>query len=109
MRFLIDAQLPVTLARWLDGNGHPSKHVADCGLLEADDSRIWTFASDFGFAIVTKDEDFALRRNLSSTGPTVVWIRKGNVRNAGLLAWFADALPVLTDALKRNEPVVELY
>lgn len=59
--------------------------------------------------IVTKDEDFALRRNLSSTGPTIVWVRKGNSRNAELLVWFAGALPVLIDALQRDEALIELY
>lgn len=81
----------------------------DCGLLAADDSRIWQFATDTGFAIITKDEDFALRRNLSSSGPTIVWVRKSNVRNAELLAWFGDALPVLMDALQRDEATIELY
>lgn len=61
MRFLVDAQLPVALARRLSDSGHPSKHVADCGLLNASDSRIWAFAADSGAAIVTKDEDFTLR------------------------------------------------
>lgn len=109
MRFLVDAQLPVALARWLSSRGHPSEHVADCGLLEADDSRIWQFTVDSGLAIITKDEDFALRRNLARTGPTIVWVRKGNVRNAQLLAWFDDALPVLMDALQRGEKMIELY
>lgn len=109
MRFLVDAQLPVALARWLSHAGHPSEHVMDCGLLEAGDSQIWQFAANAGLAIITKDEDFALRRNVSSSGPTIVWVRKGNVRNAELLAWFADALPVLMDALQRDEITVELY
>lgn len=109
MRFLVDAQLPVALARWLSRAGHPSKHVMDCGLLSADDSQIWRYAVDERLIIVTKDEDFAIRRNLASSGPTVVWVRKGNVRNAELLVWFSNALPVLTDALQRSEPTIELY
>lgn len=109
MRFLVDAQLPVALARWLSDVGHPSNHVMDCGLLHAGDSRIWTFAADAGLVIITKDEDFATRRNLVPSGPTIVWVRKGNVRNAALLAWFGDALPVLTEALQRGETTIELY
>lgn len=108
MRFLVDAQLPVALARWLSSQGHPSHHVTDCGLLEACDSRIWAFAAESGCIIVTKDEDFALKHDLVQGGPVVVWIRKGNVRNAELLAWFGSALPVLVDALKRGETLIEL-
>jgi hypothetical protein len=38
-----------------------------------------------------------------------LWIRKGNVRNAVLLAWFGDAPPVLMDGLQRGEITIELY
>lgn len=31
MRFLIDAQLPVALARWLAAGGHEAAHVGDLG------------------------------------------------------------------------------
>ena len=30
-RFLVDAQLPPALARWLTAHGHPSQHVFDFG------------------------------------------------------------------------------
>jgi predicted nuclease of predicted toxin-antitoxin system len=32
MRFLVDAQLPPALARWLAEKGHDARHVADVGL-----------------------------------------------------------------------------
>jgi predicted nuclease of predicted toxin-antitoxin system len=41
MRFLIDAQLPPALVRWLTEQGHDAEHVVDCGLAEADDRLIW--------------------------------------------------------------------
>ncbi len=40
MRFLIDAQLPPALARWLSGQGHEAEHVADRGMQAASDSAI---------------------------------------------------------------------
>ena len=45
MRFLIDAQLPLALARLLEGHGHIAEHVADIGYRHADDSPIWTYAT----------------------------------------------------------------
>ncbi len=86
MRFLIDAQLPPALARWLVAEGH-----------EADMS-----------AIVTKDEDFAQRKAMSRGGPTIVWIRSPNTRRATLLAWFATALPDILVALQRGETLIEV-
>jgi predicted nuclease of predicted toxin-antitoxin system len=34
MRFLVDAQLPIGLARMLQSYGHESKHVADLEMME---------------------------------------------------------------------------
>lgn len=62
MRFLVDAQLPPALARWLADQGQPARHVYDLGLATADDREIWDVALATGAVVVTKDEDFALRR-----------------------------------------------
>ncbi len=41
MRFLVDAQLPPALARWLTERGHHAQHVADIGMMAATDHQIW--------------------------------------------------------------------
>jgi hypothetical protein len=41
MRFLVDAQLPPALARWLATKGHEAEHVADRRMEAATDSAIW--------------------------------------------------------------------
>jgi len=41
MRFVVDAQLPPALARWLAGCGHRAEHVDDVGLASASDSDVW--------------------------------------------------------------------
>lgn len=58
MTFLVDAQLPPALARWLCQQGHTAAHVEDVGLREAEDIAIWNHALSSGVIIVTKDEDF---------------------------------------------------
>lgn len=72
MRFLVDAQLPPALARWFVGKGHEAEHVADCGLADASDRAIWGYALDVGAVILTKDEDFSVRKTLEPAGPVVV-------------------------------------
>ena len=54
MRFLVDAQLPPALARWLVGKGYKAEHVADCVLAEASDRVIWRYALSVGAVILTK-------------------------------------------------------
>jgi predicted nuclease of predicted toxin-antitoxin system len=108
MRFLVDAQLPPALARWLAANGHSAEHVADRELAAASDTAIWECALRESAAIITKDEDFVLRKTLNSTGPAVVWIRLPNTRRRELLARFEIALPDVISALERGESLVEV-
>ena len=69
MRFLVDAQLPPALARWLVAAGHEAEHVGDVGLGDAQDQAIWVYAVGVGAVIVSKDEDFAQRKVMKNAGP----------------------------------------
>jgi len=108
MRFLIDAQLPPALARWLIEAGQEAEHVGDRGMQAASDAAIWDLALREHAAIVTKDEDFAQRHALAGTGPAVVWIRLRNTRRSELIAWFGAALPQILSALARGETLIEI-
>ena len=107
MRFLVDAQLPPALARRIESFGHIAEHVADRGLAKAADNEIRAQAIEAGAVIVTKDEDFAVRRVLHE-GPAIVWVRVGNTRRAELLRRFEAELPRIVAALERGETLVEL-
>lgn len=106
--FLIDAQLPVALARWLAERDYQVKHVYDVCLLSASDSEIWAWAVNNEAVIITKDEDFARRRVQSKTGPIVVWLRLGNIRNEALMAYFEKILPSLSYEIEKGEALIEL-
>jgi predicted nuclease of predicted toxin-antitoxin system len=108
MRFLVDAQLPPALARWLVSAGHEAEHVADVGLGAARDEAIWEYALATGAAIVSKDEDFAQRKALADEGPTIIWIRVRNTRKGRLLSWFETILPQIAEALERGETLIEV-
>jgi predicted nuclease of predicted toxin-antitoxin system len=88
VKFLVDAQLPPALARWLCEVGCDAQAVRELGLREADDNVIWQHAEANGCIIVTKDEDFAVRVQATQRGPDVVWLRVGNTSNAALRTWF---------------------
>lgn len=108
MRFLVDAQLPPALARWLASQGHAAEHVGDLGLHDATDAALWAIAQDRGATIISKDEDFAILRTRLTDGPSIVWIRKGNVGRKDLLTWFAPMLASVCDALDRGETLIEV-
>ena len=54
MNFLVDAQLPPGLARWLADQGHSAQHVNDVGLAGAEDFMIWNHALGVDAIILTK-------------------------------------------------------
>jgi predicted nuclease of predicted toxin-antitoxin system len=78
LKLLFDENLSFRLARALDDLFPGSRHVDDLGLEAAADEAVWHFAAEQGYAIVTKDADFAERSLLEGAPPQVIWIRRGN-------------------------------
>lgn len=58
MKFLVNNQLPVALARWLTTRGHDAEDVLDRGEGQTDDRRLWQSAIAENRIMVSKDEDF---------------------------------------------------
>ena len=74
----------------------------------ARDQEIWSYAHAKGAVIVTKDQEFADKRILASSGPVVVWVRLGNSRNSALIGWLELGFPSVLDAIERGETLIEL-
>jgi predicted nuclease of predicted toxin-antitoxin system len=105
--FLIDAQLLPSLAEALRQAGCQAVHVIDLGLLAATDQQIWDEAISRSAVLVTKDRDFPIRRAASNDGPTILWVRVGNMSNRKLIELALQALPAIIDAIERDEAVIE--
>jgi len=105
--FLIDAQLPPSLAEALRQAGCQAVHVTDLGLLAATDPQIWDEAISRSAVLVTKDRDFPLRRAAGNDGPAILWVRVGNMSNRKLIELALRALPAIIDAIERDEAVIE--
>jgi len=82
VRLLLDENLSPRLVDSLADLYPGSEHVEDAGLGGAEDSEVWDFAKGNGFAIVSKDSDFAERSVLESDPPKIIWIRLGNCSTA---------------------------
>jgi predicted nuclease of predicted toxin-antitoxin system len=108
LRFLVDAQLPPALARWLEAHGHSAGHVSEAGLLFATDWAIAAHALAERAIIVTKDEDFLQVAARFGELPQVVWLRVGNASNRSLAAWLERRWVEVEAALLRGERVVEV-
>ena len=78
MKLLFDQNISHRLVGRLSDLYPGSEHVRRLGLDRADDRTVWEYASENGFAIVSKDEDFHQLSFLHGAPPKVVWVRLGN-------------------------------
>jgi predicted nuclease of predicted toxin-antitoxin system len=108
LNFLIDAQLPPALARWVASQGHTAQHVLELGLAASGDPAVWDHARASNAVIISKDEDFVDRWLLYSGGVRLIWIRKGNCSNAALLAWISPLWADTVWRLESGEEFIEL-
>jgi predicted nuclease of predicted toxin-antitoxin system len=108
VKFLVDAQLPPSLAAALRKAGCDAIAVREVGLREAKDAEIWQYALQNNAAILTKDEDFAERCLRSQNPPVVVWLRIGNATNPVLLGWFLPHLPTVVARLQNGDRLIEV-
>ena len=108
MNFLVDAQLPPALARWISARGHHATHVFDVALLKANDPDIWDHARQQDAIVVSKDEDFVDRWLLDAAPVGLIWIRKGNCSNRALLAWLEPLWPDTLKRIDQGERFIEL-
>ena len=103
MKFLIDAQLPRRLARWLSAQGHDAVHTLDLPSgNRTQDTEIIQFARQDDRVIVTKDDDFVQSFWVNGR-PQQLWlISAGNIANPDLERLVADNLTAIVGALSVN-------
>lgn len=94
-RFLIDENLPATLAAKL---AVPCMHATDLGNQPTDDT-VWNHARDNDWIILTKDADFFNRLTLQGAPPKVVWLRTGNLRRNAQDALLVARMPQIISLL----------
>ena len=98
MRFLVDNQLPIALAKWLLAKGFETDHVLDIGLDSAPDTEIWNRGIAEDRIVVSKDEDFFHLANRPRDRGRLLWIRLGNCRTVALIARFEIEWPRIESA-----------
>lgn len=99
MKFLVDAQLPVRLARFLSNAGHDAVHTA--GLADGNcttDRRIAELADDEGRVVVTKDRDFRDGHLLTRSPQRLLVVSTGNITNNALLSLVETHLAAICSA-----------
>lgn len=104
MKFLVDAQLPARLARFLSSAGHDALYTTE--LPEGNrttDERIGELADDEGRVVVTKDRDFRDGHLLAKSPERLLVVATGNITNAALLSLFETHLDAIATALEEAD------
>ncbi len=108
MRFLVDAQLPPALAKWIADKGYSASAFRDQGLRNSDDVSIVNFSTASDWVVVTKDENIVERALGRKDGPRVVWLRIGNSTNRVLFAWLESLWSEVIRQLEQGQRVIEV-
>lgn len=101
MKFLVDAQLPQRLARWLRAEGHEVVHTRD--LPEGNrttDAVINEISLREQRVVVTKDEDFVDLFLLRHQPYKLLLVATGNISNRELEQLFQDNLEAIVKAFE---------
>jgi len=78
VKLLFDENLSHRLVQLLTDIFPDSRHVRDVGLKSSDDPKVWDFAKDNDFMIVSKDADMHDLSLVFGNPPKVIWLRIGN-------------------------------
>lgn len=109
MKIWIDAQLPPSLATWLNENF--SVHavaVRDLGLRDAADSKIFHEAKVNGAVVMSKDSDFLNLVEQQGAPPQIIWIACGNTSNNNLKRILSLTFADAAQLLRNVEGIVEI-
>lgn len=104
MKFLVDAQLPRRLARWLQAEGHEAVHTRD--LPEGNctgDAAINGLSLREQRVVVTKDEDFVNTFLLQHQPYKLLLVATGNIRNTELEGLFRDNLGSIVQSFEKYD------
>ena len=108
MKFLVDTQLPVALARWLTARGHDAVHVLDRGWSQNDDRQLWSDAAGEERIMVSKDEDFFILATRPDDPGKLLELRLDNSRKQALLDAMEKAWPSIEAAFQSGQRIVEV-
>lgn len=102
MKFLIDAQLPVRLARWMREKGHDVVHTRDLpDGNRTEDRDINRISMREQRTVVTKDGDFVDTLVLQQTPHRLLLISTGNISNVELLKLIEDNHDLIVSELQQ--------
>jgi len=106
MKFLVDAQLPLRLARLLQSAGYDTIHTKDLPQQNATtDAEVNAISIQQSRVVVTKDRDFFDSFLIRQQPYKLLLVTTGNITNAELEALFLNNLQQLAELFKQHSMI----
>lgn len=107
--FIIDAQLPYRLKKWLQNKGYDVVHTLDLPLKNAtSDTFIADLAIQENRIVITKDDDFLKLNILQAKPEKLLLLTTGNIVNNDLLELFDRNFEFIIALFDKGAKVVEI-
>jgi predicted nuclease of predicted toxin-antitoxin system len=103
MKLLFDQNISYRLLKKIQHFYPEANQVRELGLENATDLKIWGFARENNYAIVTFDADFFDLSNLKGHPPKIIWLRMGNTTTNNLEKVFIEKRDLLEEFLSNTE------
>lgn len=107
MKLLLDENLSDRIILRILDLYPDSSHVKTLGLLRTDDSIIWSFSEQHGYAIVSKDSDFHQRSVVFGAPPKFIFLRVGNCRTSQIIGLLRAEFMLISTFL--NDPGASIF
>ena len=108
MRFLVDAQLPPTLADWLRRRGYDASHALDYAQGRMTDGELHEAAIAEERILISKDEDFLHLATRPGDTLRLLWLRMGNCRTHPLLSVLEKSWPAIEAEFGAGQRIIEI-
>lgn len=97
MSLLFDQNISFRIIQKIKEDFPNSKQVRELGLEESSDDKIWKFAKENNFTVVTFDSDFFEISNLKGHPPKIIWLRTGNTTTKNIIEILQQKKEIIID------------
>ncbi len=109
MKFIVDAQLPKSLADFLSQYGHEALHTLELpDKNKTTDKQIIELSVKENYIVITKDDDFLETFFLKQQPSKLVLVKTGNISNEELLKIFTIHITKLENIMSVNS-LIEIF
>jgi len=110
MKLLLDENLSRRVIPFILSEYPGSTQIALLGMEQSDDKKVWNYAKQNDFVIVTQDSDYLELSSLHGQPPKVIFLRTGNQSKAAIITLLLKAKESLeTVLLQGKKAYIEIF